>query len=180
MKNITVFLAVLLFCVSTAGATLIDQGAVVYDDINDKYWQELGVLYGQTYSEQSVNARALTTDGLDWRLAHHTSTNLLLSTYTLSEIAIAFAPTSPGIWQGRISLEVGPIGTDHELKIMWNGSEYELSDSSISNSITTTGAWVESYIKPPPDDVSPTPIPPSVILLGTGLVGLAGFRRKLL
>jgi hypothetical protein len=77
-----------------------------------------------------------------------------LSTFSLSLI------TDPGTWNPLLSGGVGLNGESLDINL-YNG-----------------GAISPSIADPTDVNVSPTPIPPSALLFGTGLIGLVGIHRR--
>lgn len=178
MKRITLFLFLLLLAPFTAQGSLIDMGETIHDDINDRYWiQDSAGFVGLTYSEQISAILSLTTDGKNWRMANGGEMELLRDTYSWEEIAGAFTPTHENEWKGRYDQLQAP-GRHYEWIILnmltyWTGGSVGVKDWEVF-----PGAFAISYELPPPSP-SAAPVPAPIILLATGLVGMAGFRRKL-
>ncbi|MBW2091214.1 MAG: DUF1080 domain-containing protein [Deltaproteobacteria bacterium] len=95
---------------------------------------------------------------------------------------------SMGAWH-TIAFEVSGLGTDTNLK-MWVDGTLCLNVFDTSGSQHDDGGYIglgssnhlnrrinydnaEGYV-----DVTPTPAPSAILLLGSGLLGLAGFRKK--
>jgi len=175
------FLAALLLCASTASATLIDQGDIVYDDTNGKYWiQDTTQFVGLTFSEQRETISALTTGGMSWRMAGESDINILTDTYLLSDLTKAFAPaTYPDrkYWKGRVDSHVG-VGVHYEFLLYdLSGGIYGSGFVGVHDSEVFPGAFAIAYI--PASAQTPTPILPSVWMLGSGLAGIGCFRRRM-
>lgn len=75
-----------------------------------------------------------------------------------------------GIENGFLELgfDLGPLaGGDHTITLAYNGEG------------TANGHYIDYIqLEDPPVDAVPTPEPSTMLLIGTGLVGFAGFRRK--
>ena len=179
MKRISVYLSgmLLVFSVSgTAHAALIPTH-YVYDDCLDITW--LGdANYAQTSGYDSdgqmdwwqADAWALQLDyagHTDWRLA------------TIDELAHLYNV------EGVSSDNPGPfVNGQHDW--YWSGTEYNYpgaDDAWLFVMYNGSQAWIikdfNFYAWPVrPGQVSTIPIPPAVWLLGSGLIGLIGFRRK--
>jgi hypothetical protein len=162
----------------TTSAALIDlgDGTILDDQANLLWYQNLDYFDYQTYDEQ-ITAIAQLGDG--WRMANESDITLLL-TYTYAEIAGKFLPTDISnppveLYYGRYEKAYSDA-IHYWLNFWWNpdngfsgGSTTGVVYNSISDNVT--GAWVVK-------DYNPVPIPGAVWLLGSGLVGLAGLRRK--
>ncbi len=207
MKRILLLLAVtsvVIYNLPSASASLIVQNYdginVTYDDITDTYWYwDLSRFSGMTYNVQLDEIATIGVNGLTgtWGFASQSDINSLVN-YDIIDIAIAFNTSSVTyatdfqtaepvwysmVWKGRF----GP--TQYQSGISFNDSlEFSLTAYS-----TAGWHWTgPSYFDIGPDNVneiigawvvldpqaSPVPLPPSLLLMASGLIGLVGFTRK--
>ena len=177
MKKYSIFLSIIFAFgfIVTSEASLTTDSNYVYDDVtNIWWWKDLStfVFSGNTYSAQLDYISNLPGN---WNIAGQEQIQgLWANGGTL--IANNFSPSSAnlGFW-GRtdivdiVNLEyghsvgwIGIDGSDH-------GYDIHQADGSTGNHI---GAWVYT-------ETNPVPIPSAVWLLGTGLIGIVGIRRKI-
>jgi len=200
MKKFLVFLCsiVLVFeIVGISNADLIDLG-ITRDDkgtqtiYDDQYWiKDLNRFVGMTYDEQIAAIGNLDSQGLSnitsWHMATYSDILNLTNSYSWETIAGAFEPTTVGDddyrhWVGRydrvlfVSSNPNPPYTYHyEVNISsYNGGNYSGGiNVGTADHEVFPGAFVTAYALP-----APVPEPTTMLLLGTGIVGLFGFRRK--
>lgn len=192
---IGIALTLFLRC-SSSQATLIDLGnGVIWNDsgtieaTDDNYWiQDLSLFTNQTYDAQIASISALNdpVSGLlddawgTWRMASLDDINSIWhhSYATLTDTFLPSETRATGeiLWYGRVD---SPSGTDgHEWTNMWYYPSYGEVKYDPSGYIADTvagshfGAWVVA------DAVSPVPEPATILLFGSGLAGIVGYRRK--
>ncbi len=192
----TVFLVV---CVTgIANASLVDQGSgVLLDDVAGQYWvQDLSKFNQKTYGEQitAIGAHTETIGNTvleDWRMADMSDVASLLTAIGgsydhLSDLLhpVAFleatrtGSSTTTVWfVGRIN-ELPQVGTGtHRIwgytqhmshPNIYNGSDLIADSDKAAN----YGAWAVM------DRGSAVPVPSAILLLASGLLGLAGVSRK--
>jgi hypothetical protein len=184
MKKVSCLITTVFLLIALAGganAALIDQGnGTILDEATGQYWyQDLDAFDSQTYGEQIASIAAL---GDGWRMASETDIDNLLN-YSFDDITNVFArtyynqfPAPTEYYWGRYE-KAAPNSYHHKLYIQWNNNTQQW----IGNELTTNpdsqrsdflGAWVVT-------DSNPVPIPSAVLLLGSGLIGLVGIRRRI-
>ena len=187
MNKIVIFLsAVVLFFVTvgSANATFVDQGnGTLWDTESERYWwQDLSDFTSMDYEEQ---LDAISDIGYGYHLASDEEMEALF-TNTIQDIHNAFihSGTSSGAqfyyqYFGFYELEGPDPGTHYTAWVEFcttqpypnyssmSLGEYYLEDTYYSSNF---GAWVAS--------ASPIPIPATLLLFGSGLIGITGIRRK--
>ncbi|MFH2066757.1 MAG: VPLPA-CTERM sorting domain-containing protein [Pseudomonadota bacterium] len=187
MKKLFIFLWAMLLVMEisvNSQAALIDlqnsSGHVVYDDQSGKYWMwDLSAYTNMTYDEQisaisNMNAPGDLYYGLDaWHIADGADL-AIFSNYPAEAFEI-FNPTwidgnGNMSWLGRVGGDGG--GNDHvSIGVNYNdiNGAYNIGIDIVSDdgSYELLGAWVTTSV----------PIPGAIWLLGSGLIGLVGFRR---
>ena len=181
-----------------AGASLITQGDVVYDDINDQYWvKDLKTFYLQTYDEQIAAIAGLSETDLGsygtWRMAtgedmgnlYGYDAKDIFSAFDASLISEREYPTGTFVgtqenYRGRYDeiVSAGKHGITDLLFQTDTSGEYSFIKKAYGSTYDASygsnlAAWVVVD-----GGTSAVPVPAAVWLLGSGLVGLVGLRRK--
>lgn len=176
---ICVLIGLILFGMAgMAQASLIVESAgghtVVKDDVNYKYWlADINFLTNQTYDDQISTIGSLTYFGVDTWLMATEADMLELASYSNSDRIGKFAPpTHPhyGEIYGRFNKQAVTPGWYHEAKLGADGALSLGMTGPRTDRLWYLGAWA---VAP-----APIPIPGAVWLLGSGLVGLVGLRKK--
>ena len=194
-KNVvvTALVVMTLFC-SNAFAALSIQGDAVYDDVSKQYWvRDLSLFTYQTYQQQLSTISNLNTgDGYsgltNWHMAtgfelaglYNNNVNPLFNNF--SKFNPVFQNSFSIYWSGRY--DVPALGTTHyyfmigqDIYYYGDRSRPQFAFNYLSDQSQSIGAWVTASVLPTPDP-TPTPIPPAFLLMGSGLIGLAGMRKR--
>ena len=181
----------------TVGATLVDYGnGVLFDDTNHQYWyQDLPALTNMSYEEQITFIEDIsisTTSHMgdiytfsSWAMASHEDQSALLETYSLGDVSEAFTSSYTMFidghwavyWGGRIdAFELDPVMWGYYILQRGEGAPLEGSNLEIfpTERRLSVGAWVVTA----GPTASPIPEPTTLLLFGTGLASLAGFRFR--
>jgi hypothetical protein len=202
VKKFLVFLGALIVLIGSpygANAALVSMtnasgDMVVWDDTADQYWYgDLSDFTLQTYSSQLTNIDNLNDPSDpyfgfgDWHMASYEEM-LDLWEYDQYDIYPEFLPSieypieDEAYWKGRYD-STGPTPDTHyaayvfgEDSVWWAYDQSTLTELWPSDSLASSelGAWVTSAGQP----VQPVPEPAAILLLSSGLLGLAALRRR--
>jgi len=151
---------------------------VTYDNQSDLYWvSDLSMFNNLTYDAQITAIENSTLGDFDWHMASLDEMLSLWGNYDPSELIAGFSPSVYDYYNGRYD-SISTSNTDSHLVAMVRninppskyplGNDYYVSDSLVSPNF---GAWAVA-------NTAPVPEPATMLLLGTGLIGLAGMGRK--
>jgi hypothetical protein len=194
MNRIIIFLsatALVFVTAASINADLVPQGnGTLYDNVNEMYWfKDLNSFAKLTYDEQLT---MITNIGYGFHLATYEEMYDLFFEYTAPQLGAAFDVSGPDwtegaysyhIWQGRYeSVPDTPSGYHYtgyfrqriEDPDWWQwGTVGDLESGKMNdtNWQYDMGAWVTSE--------SPIPVPTTLLLFGSGLIGIVGIRRKI-
>jgi hypothetical protein len=160
---------------------------VVWDDVNKKQWiSDLTMFTQMTYDELLVHIDLMNAEmygGVDgWYLASLAEVEALAAEIQTLNDAYTFEPVAgfPGYneWFGRVN-DVYPQDPPAHYGIGWADSFGTLTDLATVErwddiQYFYVGAWVATEAEP----VAPVPEPSTMLLLGSSLLGLVGFKRK--
>ncbi len=206
LLKIVIGAGVILGVAGVSGATLIAQNGIVADDrgtvseSDDSYWiQDLYSFSGQTYEEQITSINVLNEPGEipdgpweDWHMAEYSEMASLIETYNTEEIVKAFGTTEYYIQGSKFADVLGgryneEVSNDHNqwhyIAILrmyvepYNGeliSPIELSSEMAGDAgqHDNLGVWITA------SPLGEVPEPSSILILGTGLAGLIGYKTK--
>ncbi len=177
-------------------ATLIIQTSgddtVVFDDVSLLYWyRDLDAFNYMTYASQlSVIENLSDLSGpyfgqTGWHMATRTEIESLWD-YAPAVIAMNFIPNmtynSNGyneVWSGRYDVVSSGVGGEPAHQVASIGSTNgEITSSYIEILWGANDSEIMPYFSTWVVSASPVPEPTTMLLFGTGLIGLAGIRRK--
>jgi len=198
MKKIMITLivsAMMSLIVGNAFAALSIEGNTVYDDVSKQYWvRDLSMFNYQTYQQQLSTISSLNTGGgysglSNWHMAtgselgglYNNNGNPLFNNF--SKFNPVFQNSFSIYWSGRY--DVPALGATHyyfsigqDIYYYGDRSRPQFWYNYLSDQSQSIGAWVTASVLPTPDP-TPTPIPPAFLLMGSGLIGLAGMRKRI-
>ena len=181
MKKVFVLLCAISLCFGLSGianAALVDQlNGTILDTTNKLlWWQDLTDFTWMTYDEQITEIGKL---GVEWHMASEDEMSALFDTYDFDAVRAVFEPTyyGPTIeFIGRYNLEVEYKDDYHYVCQYFKNTIYGYVNNNMyidtywdDTTPPFAGAWVVA---------NPVPIPPAFWLLGSGLLGIVGVRRR--
>jgi hypothetical protein len=95
---------------------------------------------------------------------------------TLSFAVTLSTPASGGAASGASAFSLAFFQDSLGATPLYNVNDPNLPGTVVQLTMANNGTASETILDP--QDVSPTPIPPSVLLFGSGLLGLVGIRRR--
>jgi hypothetical protein len=198
-RSVYISFAVIYFLIigsnSIAFADFSIQGNTVYDDVSKQYWvRDLSMFSYQTYQQQLSTIANLNTGGgysglTNWHMASFQDVWPLFSGQTGVRVDRLFEPSGisqysvPSVtWFGRYEGASRPgyhYGGGALVSNFYNPETYFQEYPDNYSGYTVLSAWVIAAAPATNPDSTPTPIPPAFLLMGSGLVGMVAYRRRL-
>jgi hypothetical protein len=181
MKKISYLIIMLFFIfgiVGSVSAALVDQGDGTSLDGNLLWYQDLSDFVSGTYGQQvaAINAKSLAGGG--WTMATLSEMTQLRAN-TDAQIQANFLPSwdqsAPfrEYYYGRYN-SVSGTNSHYYFRLQYDGFNYSygtlpgVGDMDDNSQSIFIGAWATKVV----------PIPSAVWLLGSGLIGIVGIRKK--